>query len=80
MNLDSMSWRDYDEDGVPLWNEAPSPEFQEKMERDRRFRLERAKHEMPARDFPKDSEVNNDSLGNKLKSFVESFVGLKKTK
>ena len=62
------------------WNEAPSPEFQEEMERDRRFRMERAKHEMPAKDFPqlpKDNEVKSDtdnSMFSRVTNYLKSFV------
>ena len=82
MNLDSMSWQYYDEHGLPV-NERrtleEAQEAEETIQREFRLRAEMRKHEMPARNFPKDSEVNND-WGNKLKNFVESFVGLKKTK
>ena len=81
MNLDSMSWQYYDEHGLPV-NERrtleEAQEAEETIQREFRLRAEMRKHEMPARNFPKDSEVNNDSLCNKLKSFVESLVGNKK--
>ena len=72
-----MSWQDYDEDGVPLWNEALSPEVKEAMERDWHFRMERAKHEMPAKDFPKDNEVKSDtdnSMFSRVTNYLKSFV------
>ena len=72
-----MSWRDYDEDGVPLWNEAHSPKVQEKIEREWRFRMEMLKHEMPAREFKsQDSEVkSNNSMFAKATNYLKSFIG-----
>ena len=48
-----MSWRDYDQEGVPLWNEVQPPEVQEKMEKELRLRVAMTKHEMPVRKAPK---------------------------
>ena len=81
MNLDSMSWQYYDEHGLPV-NERrtleEAQEAEETIQREFRLRTEMRKHEMPAREFKsQDSEVNNNSLFSKLKSFVESFVGNK---
>ena len=72
-----MSWRDYDEDGVPLWNQAYPREVQQEIERNLRFRIELAKHGMPANEYPNDKEVtseNDKSVMSRVTDYLKNLV------
>ena len=72
-----MSWRDYDEDGVPLWNQVYPLEVQQEIERNLRLRIEMAKHEMPANEYPNDKEVKSESdksVFSRMTNYLKNFV------